>query len=156
MSSTRTDSSAILIDTDLLIYGFDPRDSAKQAHARVLMPRLIASGHAVLSVQCLSEFFTVATTRLPRALSLDEAGLQIIEFARAFRVLDLSLPVVLAACEEASRRSISIWDALIWAAARLNGVPVVLTEDAEDGLFRDGVLYRNPFAPGFDPRQIGI
>ncbi len=44
----------------------------------------------------------------------------------------------------------SIWDALIWAAAKMNGIPYVLTEDARHGRVLEGVTYVNPFDPEFD------
>ena len=51
---------------------------------------------------------------------------------------------------------LSIWDALIWAVAQLNGVRWVLTEDAEHGRVIEGVEYLNPFSPAFDPAVVGL
>ncbi len=53
------------------------------------------------------------------------------------------------------RHSLSVWDALIWAAAKLNQVPYVLTEDSEHGRLLEGVCYLNPFAPEFDFTVLG-
>ncbi len=51
---------------------------------------------------------------------------------------------------------LSFWDALIWAVARLNQVPIVLTEDLPGGqTWIDGVRYLNPIDPGFDLDRIG-
>jgi predicted nucleic acid-binding protein len=44
----------------------------------------------------------------------------------------------------------SIWDALIWAAAKVNEVPYILTEDTEHGRVIDGVTYLDPFHREFD------
>ena len=44
----------------------------------------------------------------------------------------------------------SIWDALIWAVARTNSIPFVLTEDADHNSIVDGVIYLNPFQPQFN------
>lgn len=57
---------------------------------------------------------------------------------------------VLEGCRGASEHSLSIWDALIWATAKLNQVPVILSEDFVDGAFLEGVRFLNPFAPAFD------
>jgi predicted nucleic acid-binding protein len=54
----KNDSDAVLVDTNLLIYIYDPRDRRKQERARQVFDRLVASGRAALSVQCLSEFFS--------------------------------------------------------------------------------------------------
>jgi predicted nucleic acid-binding protein len=40
---------------------------------------------------------------------------------------------------------LSFWDALIWATARNAGVPVVLSEDYQDGREIEGVRFVNPF-----------
>jgi predicted nucleic acid-binding protein len=42
----------------------------------------------------------------------------------------------------------SIWDALIWAVARLNGVATIISEDTHGRI--EGVSYLNPFDPQFD------
>lgn len=46
--------------------------------------------------------------------------------------------------------TMSFWDALIWAVARLNGIGVVFSEDFNDGATIEDVRFVNPFAPGFD------
>ena len=57
---------------------------------------------------------------------------------------------VLEGCRGAGEHSLSIWDALIWATAKLNQVPLVLSEDFVDGGFLEGVRFLNPFTPAFD------
>jgi predicted nucleic acid-binding protein len=148
--------SGLLIDTNILIYAYDPRDRAKQRTATSIVEALIAARRAVLSVQCLSEFFSVATNKLPQPLTRSEARDEVQRFARACRVLDLTPGVALEGCRGAAELGLSIWDALIWAAAKLNQVPYVLTEDAEHGRFLEGVRFANPFAPAFDPGALGI
>ena len=44
-----------------------------------------------------------------------------------------------------SRHRLSFWDALIWAAARENGVTVIYTEDTPGAGEIEGVRYINPF-----------
>lgn len=38
----------------------------------------------------------------------------------------------------------------MWATARLNQIPVVLSEDFEDGRVVNGVQFLNPFSRTFD------
>jgi len=59
-----------------------------------------------------------------------------------------------AAVAIAQRRSISYWDALIWATAKLNGVANILSEDFSDGLLLEGVRILNPFNAAFDPAAL--
>jgi predicted nucleic acid-binding protein len=140
----------MLLDTTVLVYAHDPRDRPKQERALLVLDRLIGSERAVLSAQCLSEFFAVVTRRLPEPLTPTDALAQVDRLARACRVLDVTAAVVLEGCRGSVQHGLALWDALIWAVARLNQVPAVLTEDAPHGRVLEGVRFLNPFAPGFD------
>ena len=142
--------NAILVDSNVLVYVYDPRDRRKQGLAAVIIDRLIQAGTAVLSVQCLSEFFNATTRKLPERLSPAEALERVTRLARSCRVLDLTPAAVLEGCRGASQYKLSIWDALIWATAKLNQVPYILSEDLQHGLFLEGVRIQNPFLPEFD------
>lgn len=143
-------SGGFLVDTNVLVYAHDPRDRAKQERALQVLDRLVENQRAVVSVQCLSEFFNVATKRLPEPLSAREALAQVDRFARSFHVLDVTRPVVLEGCRGAAHHGMSVWDALIWAVAKLNQVPYILTEDAEHGSFLEGIGFLDPFGSAFD------
>jgi len=143
-------SNAFLVDTNVLVYAHDPRDRNKQQRALLVLDSLIGSDRAVISVQCLSEFFSVVTRRLPEPMTGSQAVAQVERFARSCRVLDLTPAVILEGCRGAAQHGVSIWDALIWAAAKLNQVPYVLTEDSEHGRFLEGVRFLNPFSSAFD------
>ena len=146
----RNDSPAILVDSNILVYAFDPRDSTKQKQAAALIGQLIQGQQAVLSVQCLSEFFNATTRKLPERLRPREALLAVERFARTCAVLELTASAVMEGCRAASQQRLSLWDALIWAVAKLNQVPYVLTEDQEHDRFLEGVRFVNPFVPEFD------
>jgi len=143
-------STAFLIDTNILIYAFDPRDSVKQPRAIKLLDRLMEREQAVLSVQCLSEFFNVSTRKLPEPLAVRDAIIEVERFGRACRILDLTAVAILEGCRGTGAHQLSIWDALIWSVAKLNQVPYVLSEDFPHGLFLEGVRFQNPFVPEFD------
>ncbi|HET7772169.1 MAG TPA: PIN domain-containing protein [Chloroflexota bacterium] len=144
-----SDYVAFLIDTNVLVYTLDPRDTAKQDRATAVLDALIESGEAVLSAQCLSEFFAASTRRLPEPLTASEAHAGVERFSRVCRVLDVTPAVVLEGCRGVVAHGMSLWDALIWAAAKLNQIPYVLTEDAEHGRFLEGVRFLNPFRADF-------
>ena len=142
-------SADVLVDTNILVYVHDPRDAVKQERALTVLDQLIGRGHVVLSAQCLSELFVVATRRLPDPLTQADALAQVERLSRACRVVDVTPAVVLEACRGVVAHGMSLWDALIWSAAKLNQVPYVLTEDAEHERFLEGVRFLNPFTPGF-------
>ncbi len=148
-------SNAFLIDTNILVYAHDPRDHYKQGRALAVIDHLIVWELAVLSVQCLSEFFSVVTRRLPEAMTADEAATQVERLIRACRVLDMTPQVVQEGCRGVVQHRLSLWDSLIWAVARLNQVPHVLTEDAEHGRYLEGVRFLDPFNVEFDMAILG-
>jgi predicted nucleic acid-binding protein len=114
----------------------------------VVLDRRIEPGRAGLNARCLSEFFALVTRRLPEPLAPAEALAQADRLARACRVLDVTAAVVLEG--GSAHHGLVLWDALIWAAARLNQVAAVLTEDAPHGRTLEGVRFLNPFATEFD------
>ena len=134
-----------LVDTNVLVYVEDPRDSRKQARARDVLGVLIEAGEAVLSVQCLAEFFSVTTRRLHEPLTTSQASARLRQYVRLCRTLDVTPGVLMEACAGVARHQLQWWDALMWAAARVNGIGLILTEDQEDGRVIQGVRYRNPF-----------
>lgn len=103
-----------------------------------------------MSVQCLSEYFNAVTRKIPEALTAAVAIVQVQRYVAACDVIDLTPRVILEACRGSADHRMAIWDALIWSAAKMNGVPYVLTEDAEHGRSLEGVTYVNPFDPRFD------
>ena len=58
--------------------------------------------------------------------------------------------VVLEAARGVSTHRLHYWDAQVWATARLNQIPVVLTEDFAHGRVLEGVQFLDPFSPAFD------
>ena len=139
----------LLVDTNVLVYAYDPRDRLKQDVASALLRELVLSERAVVSAQCLSEFFSVVTTRLPEPLTRSEARVRVDGIASSAAVLDVTDAVVNEGCRGSAEHGLSIWDALIWSAARLNQVRYVLTEDAPHGRRLEGVAFLDPFDPSF-------
>ena len=146
----RNGSNTLIVDTNVLVYVYDPRDRFKQDRASFTLDRLLGSGGAALSVQCLTEFVSAVTGRLPERLSSEQALERVETFMRLCTIFDLTQEVVLAGCQAAVRYQLSIWDALIWAVANVNGVTAILTEDAEHDRVIGDVRYLNPFSPAFD------
>lgn len=90
------------------------------------------------------------TQRLPDPIAASDALAEIERYTEMLPVLEVSGAVVLEACRGAGEHKLSVWDALVWSAAKLNQVPYVLTEDAEHGRTLEGITYLSPFDPRFD------
>lgn len=143
--------SQILFDTNILIYGHDPRDLAKQARAILALDHVHAFGLGRLSTQILAEFFSIVSKGPRPLIKRAEATRQVERLARAWPVLDVTSMVVLEALRGVSVHQMSYWDAQVWATARLNQVPVIFSEDFNTGSVLEGVRFVNPLTDGFDP-----
>lgn len=136
-----------LLDTNLLLYPLDARNPWKQARAKAVLHHLASKGNAALPVQALSEFASVALRKLEPPLSPEEAARQVERLILAFPVFPLTPPVVLEALRGVEAYSLAFYDAQIWAIARLQGIPVVLSEDFPTGAVLESVRFLNPLEP---------
>ncbi|MCI0441561.1 MAG: PIN domain-containing protein [Chloroflexi bacterium] len=150
----RSVSRGFLTDSNILVYVHDPRDVEKQRKAESLLDELIETGQCILSVQCLTEFFSVVTRRLPDPMTSVDALVQVSKLIRSCEILDLTPEAALEGFRGVVQYRMSIWDSLIWAVAKLNQVRYILTEDAEHGRFLEGVHYLNPFHADFELSSI--
>lgn len=141
-----TSMTSILVDTNILVYAYDPRDATKNAQAQHLLQALRQSRRGILSVQTLAEFMR-ATQKL--AIPPRTAMQYVQAFASSWPVLNLTPPVVLEAARGVSDHVLSYYDAQIWAVARLNQIGVVFSEDFNNGSTLEGVRFVNPFAEEF-------
>lgn len=139
----------ILMDTNLLVYLYDQKHPERQAQSQRVLEQLELNRNGRLSVQSLAEFFSVATRKLSPNLTAAEALHQIDLFLRLWPVFDLTPMVVLEAGRGVRDHHLSYCDAQIWAAARLNQVTLMFSEDFQDVNVLEGVRFVNPFTPGF-------
>ena len=58
--------------------------------------------------------------------------------------------IVLEAARGVIDHQLRFWDALIWATAKLNQIPVILSEDFRSGASLEGVRFVNPLSDDFD------
>ncbi len=138
---------SILLDTNILIYTFDPRDETRQEQAIAVLLKLEEEEKGCLSTQSLSEFASAAMTKL--GLSADEVMERIGDWQSAFPVFNLTPQIVLEAARGVRDHKLSYFDAQIWASARLNQIPVIFTEDFQDGQTLEGIRFINPFTSRF-------
>jgi predicted nucleic acid-binding protein len=136
-------SGLAFFDSNILLYTDDDRSPIKQTTAQTLFARHFSSDTAVLSVQVLQEYYSVATRKL--GVSSHVAQRKVEVFA-AGRVVRLEGRDVVAAIELHRRFQLSFWDALIVHAASCAGASVLYTEDLQPGAVLANVLVVNPFA----------
>jgi len=143
----------VLIDTNVLVYRFDPRDPEKQARASGLLRGTIEGGSGCLAHQNLVEF-VAAVTRPLRAdpdsslLSPEEATWEMEELMRQFPILYPNADQVLLAVRGWQAYGMSWFDAHLWSMAEYFGLERIYSEDFQDGRRYGRVQVVNPFAPG--------
>lgn len=143
-------TAGIVTDTNILVYASDSRDPLKRDRARDVLLALAESHKGVVTAQVLGEYFDVVTRKAAIRLDPVTAALRVAEYRRDFVVLATTADVVEEAARGVCAYRFTYYDAQIWAAARLAGVKVVLTEDFEDGREAEGVRFMDPFTPSFD------
>jgi predicted nucleic acid-binding protein len=146
---------ASLVDTNVLVYRFDPRDPVKRKVAGEALRAGLVDDALVLAQQSIVEF--VAAVIRPRSdlggaplLSLAEARLEAEDLMAQFRVLYPDREVLLTALRGTAVYGLSWFDAHLWAYAEVHGLPEILSEDFEHGRHYGKVRAVNPFLAATD------
>lgn len=140
----------ILIDTNILVYGFDLAEREKRAHALNVLRELQNNSLGCISVQCLSEFFNAVTRGRNPKLPMEKALQYVQGYLLSFPTFLLTPSIVLTAARGVKDYSLSFYDAQIWACALTNDIPVIFSEDFQDGQVIEGIRFVNPFAENFE------
>jgi predicted nucleic acid-binding protein len=138
-----------LVDTNLLVYRFDPRDARKQSIATSLLREGIANGSIRVPHQAILEFVAAVTRPIGverRALlQRDEALREAEAMLSQFDVLYPTESVVRLAVRGALAYQLPWFDAHIWAYAEHYGLNEIVSEDFSDGRMIGRVRIRDPF-----------
>lgn len=150
-----------LVDTNILVYRYDPRFPLKQARAAELLRSGIADRSLVLPHQALAEFVAAVTRPIAgRAplLTIEEAHREAEDLLMQFPVVYPTEITLRTALRGAALYRLSWFDAHLWAYADERGLDLIWSEDFEDGRLYGRVRVRNPFrdsvhepAPAYSP-----
>lgn len=127
------------IDTNILVY-LASADTDKAARAE----KIVARG-GTISVQVLNELTNVARRKM--LLSWDETNELLATLRRLVAVVPVTVETHERGLHVAERFGLSVYDAMIVAAAALASSDVLWTEDLQHGAVFDGVRVSNPFLP---------
>jgi predicted nucleic acid-binding protein len=137
-----------LIDTNLLVYRFDPRSPQKQRIAEAVLRRCLAEESARVPHQAIVEFFAVVTRPIkgnPPLLTVEEAYRETEELLAQFPVLYPNDRVLRTALRGAATYQLSWFDAHLWAYAEVFGLSELLSEDFQHDRLYGTVRVINPF-----------
>jgi predicted nucleic acid-binding protein len=137
---------SVFLDTNILLYSLDL--NAGEGTKQDVALGYLARRDVVLSVQVLQEFYVQAThARRARPISHDNAVGLIRAWSR-FEVIDNTQALLKAGLALRASAHLSLWDALIVAAAAGADCEELITEDLSSGQDIAGVRIINPFLRG--------
>ena len=150
---------SILLDTNVLVYAVDPAQRGKSRRASHVVDAVAGVRAGVINSQVLTEFYAV-TTRSRRGSTpiLDGASAArwVARWLAMFEFRPITEMITREAVRGARDHQMNIYDAQIWAAAKLGAVELVVTEDTGSSRLLEGVRYVDPFSPGFTLAEIGL
>lgn len=139
---------ATLVDTNVLVYLYDPHSPEKQRRAEALLREGVKTDSVRLPHQALVEF-VAAVTRTTRStgplLPVAEARREAEELLSMFGVLYPNESVVRTALRGAAMYELSWFDAHLWAYAEVFGLSELWSEDFQHDRRYGTVRVVNPF-----------
>jgi predicted nucleic acid-binding protein len=139
---------AALVDTNVLVYRFDPRFPGKQRTATDLLRSGLREDSLRVPHQAIGEF-VAAVTRPIRGgdplLSADEARREAEELLAQFEVVYPNEALVRTALRGAAAYQLSWLDAHLWAYAEHYGLAELISEDFQHDRLYGTVRVVNPF-----------
>jgi predicted nucleic acid-binding protein len=139
---------ASLVDTNILVYCYDPGDPVKREAARRLLRKGAAKDELRIPHPAMVEFVNAVTRGRAGGRSLltrEEAWRQAEDLLNEFPVLYPNESVFRTALLGMAAYKFSWYDAHLWAYAEHFGLPEILSEDFEHGRRYGTVPVRNPF-----------
>lgn len=140
-----------LVDTNVLVYRFDPRFPGKQRRATELLRQGILDDSVRVPHQAIVEFVAAASRPLEDGRSLlspEDARREAEELLLQFKVLYPNEAMVRLALRGAAAYQLGWFDAHLWAFAEYYGLDELLSEDFQHGRMYGTVRARNPFLSG--------
>lgn len=140
----RSMTDLVFIDTNVLVYAHDTRDPRKQQRATQWLDLLWRQQSGRTSVQVLNEYYVTATRKLkpgvPEALVWTRmAALE------SWQPQPTDVTLMRRARAIADTAPLSWWDALVVAAAQMQGCAMLLSEDLGHRVRHGSVRVHNPF-----------
>jgi len=139
----------VLVDTNVLVYRFDPRFPGKQSAATELLRAGIADDSIRIAHQAIIEFVAAVSRPVDAEhplLESADARREAEELLSQFEVIYPNAEVVRTALRGMAAYSLSWFDAHMWAYAEVFGLTELVTEDFQAGRLYGSVRIVNPFA----------
>ena len=138
-------SAEAFLDTNVLIYCFDPGEPVKQQKALALVESALREGNAVISTQVVQEFLSLATRKFATAFTGDDLRAYLEEVLSPLCRVFPDAALYRLALDVRDETGFSFYDSLIVAGALRSGCTRLFSEDMQHGREVRGLLIENPF-----------
>ncbi|NOY69082.1 MAG: PIN domain-containing protein [Deltaproteobacteria bacterium] len=132
------------LDTNIIVYSFDPNISDKQCVARRLIHSAL-TGSGCISYQVVQEFMNVATRKFKTPLSIQDCKIYLNDVLAPLCEIFPGIEFFSYALQIRERWQFSFYDSLIVAAALQANCTILYTEDLQHGQLINGLTITNPF-----------
>jgi predicted nucleic acid-binding protein len=136
-------SAPEFLDTNVLVYAYDPGDARKQRVAQDLVRRALV-GEIVVSTQVLAEFAATLLHKITPAARFEDV-VAVLDALGPIRVVVPDSDIVRRAVEARAEYGVHFYDGMIVAAAERGGCGRIWSEDLNAGQAYFGVTVENPF-----------
>lgn len=133
------------LDTNVLVYTFDPRAPAKQRRARELVREALTSQSGVISFQVVQEFLRLSLHHFPVPFTTPECEQYLQAVLAPLCEVFASFELYAAALDVHERWRFSFYDSLIVAAALAAGCDRLYSEDLQHGQKIRELTIEEPF-----------
>ena len=133
------------LDTNILVYAFDPKAKFKREYAQLTITRALAARDAVISFQVVQEFLSLALRKFPRPMTQPEAQAYLSQVLIPLCEVFPDASLYSSALSIAGETGWTFYDSLIVSSALAAECGTLLTEDLQHGRAIRGMEIRNPF-----------
>jgi predicted nucleic acid-binding protein len=133
------------LDTNILVYSFDPDEPRKALIAEKLVTLGLTTGQGVISFQVAQEFANVALRKFADGITLAELERYFFRVLLPLMKISSSGPLFLQALHLQGTTKLSWYDSLVIASALEGGCKVLYTEDLQHGQHFGDLVIENPF-----------
>ncbi|MBO4728853.1 MAG: PIN domain-containing protein [Spirochaetaceae bacterium] len=137
-------SDKCFFDSNILVYMQDAFEPDKQRIARNLFAMCNRNHTAVISTQCLQEFYNITVNKKKLDKLMIKQMIHI--YASNMPVVQITPDMIESAIDISAETQFSFWDSLILSAAISFGCNVLYSEDLNSGQVVQGITIKNPFA----------
>jgi len=133
------------LDTNVLVYSFDPVHTDKCDKARQMIEEGLESGLGRISFQVIQEFLSLTTRRFPSPMSAEAAVKYLHGVLTPLCYVHSNAEIYAEALDIHQRWQYSFYDSLIIAAALRADCSILYSEDLQHEQIIRGLTIRNPF-----------